>query len=209
MTAAITAQQVKALRDDTGTGMMDSKRALVATNGDLEKAKDWLRQKGIAKAGAKSTRVAREGIVEIYLHHNRQLGALVELNSETDFVARSEAFQQLAHEIALHVAAAGPRYLQVEDVPSEIIEQKREAFLGEAVRKKKPAAVREKIVDGKLREFYKREVLMDQPWAKDDTQSVAQVLAEAIARFGENITISRFARFKVRGDDDGALDGNG
>jgi len=199
MTAtAISAQQVKALRDETGTGMMDSKRALEATNGDLEKAKDWLRQRGIAKAGAKSTRVAREGIVEIYLHHNHQLGVLVELNSETDFVARSEAFQHLAHEIALHIAAAGPRYLRLEDVPSEVIERKREAFLAEAARQKKPASVHEKIVDGKLREFYKREVLMDQPWAKDDAQTVAEVVAEAIARFGENVTIARFARFKVR-----------
>lgn len=205
MTAtAISAQQVKALRDETGTGMMDSKRALEATNGDLEKAKDWLRQKGIARAGAKSARVAREGIVEIYVHHNRQLGALVELDSETDFVARSEAFQQLAHEIAVHVAAAGPRYLRVEDVPSEVIERKREAFLAEAVRQNKPASVREKIVDGRLREFYKREVLMDQPWAKDDAQTVAAVLAEAIARFGENITISRFARFKIRDEAEAA-----
>jgi elongation factor Ts len=209
MTAAtISAQQVKALRDETGTGMMDSKRALEATNGDLEKAKDWLRQKGIAKAGTKSTRVAREGIVEIYLHHNRQLGVLVELNSETDFVARTEAFRELAHEIAVHIAAAGPRYLRREDVPSATVEERREAIREQAVAQKKPAAVVEKIIDGKLREFFKRQVLMEQAWAKDDTRTVDEVLKEAIASFGENITISRFARFKVR-DEDGAADGNG
>jgi elongation factor Ts len=203
MTAAtVSAQQVKALRDETGTGMMDSKRALEATNGDLEKAKDWLRQKGIAKAGSKSLRVAREGIVEIYLHHNRQLGVLVELNSETDFVARTEAFRELAHEIAVHIAAAGPRYLRREDVPSATVEERREAIREQAVAQRKPATVVEKIIDGKLREFFKRQVLMEQSWAKDDARTVDDVVKEAIASFGENIAIARFARFKVRDDAD-------
>lgn len=205
MTAAtISAQQVKALRDETGTGMMDSKRALEATNGDLEKAKDWLRQKGIARAGSKSARVAREGIVEIYLHHNRQLGVLLELNSETDFVARTEAFRELAHEIAVHIAAAGPRYLRREDVPSATVEERREAIREQAVAQKKPATVVEKIIDGKLREFFKRQVLMEQSWAKDDTRTVDDVIKEAIASFGENIVITRFARFRVRDDADAA-----
>ena len=196
--ATVSAQQAKALRDATGAGMMDAKKALAATSGDLEKAKDWLRQKGIAKAGSKAARVAGEGIVEFYLHHNHQLGALIELNCETDFVARSEAFRTLAHEIAVHVAAAGPRYRRLEDVPSEVLERQREAIQRQALEQKKPAQVIEKIIDGKLREFYKREVLMDQPWAKDDSQTVQEVLAEAVARFGENISIARFARFKVR-----------
>ena len=199
MTAAtITAQQVKTLRDATGTGMMDSKRALEASNGDLEKAKDWLRQKGIARAGVKSARVAAEGLVEIYLHHNQQLGVLVELNSETDFVARSDAFRELAHEMAVHIAAAAPRYLRVEDVPSAVLERKREEIRAEAIKQKKPTQVIEKIIDGKLRTFYEREVLADQPWAKDDSRTVQQVLADAVARFGENITVSRFARFRVK-----------
>ena len=197
-TATITAQQVKALRDATGTGIMDSKRALEATSGDLEKAKDWLRQKGIARAGVKSARVAAEGLVEIYLHHNQQLGVLVELNSETDFVARSDAFRELAHEMAVHIAAAAPRYLRVEDVPSAVLEHKREEIRAEAIKQKKPAQVIEKIIDGKLRAFYEREVLADQPWAKDESRTVQQVLADAVARFGENITVSRFVRFKVK-----------
>jgi len=208
MTAAtISAQQVKALREQTGTGMMDAKRALEATHGDFEQATDWLRRKGIARAASKATRVAQEGIVEIYLHHNHQLGALVELNCETDFVARSEAFKELAHEIAVHIAAAAPRYLRLEDVPSEILERKREAIKGDALKQKKPENVIETIIDGKLREFYKREILIDQPWAKDGAQTVQQVLAEAVARFGENITISRFSRFKVH-DEEATPDGD-
>ena len=199
MTAAtISAQQVKALREATGTGMMDSKRALEATQGDVEKAKDWLRQKGIARAGVKAARLAAEGLVEIYLHHNHQLGVLVELNSETDFVARSDAFRELAHELAVHIAAADPRYLRVEDIPSAVLERTREEIRAEAIRQKKPAAVIEQIIDGKLRAFYEREVLADQRWAKDDTRTVQQVLADAVARFGENVTVSRFARFKVK-----------
>jgi elongation factor Ts len=198
MTAAIKARDVKALRDATGTGLMDSKHALEASEGDLEKAKDWLRQKGFAKAGVRAARAAAEGTVEIYLHHNHQLGVLVELNSESDFVARTPEFRQLAHEIAVHIAAAAPRYLRREDVPSEVIECQREAFRRSAVEQGKPAAVIEKIIDGKLREFYKHHVLLDQLWAKDDTRSVEQVLAEAVASFGETIVISRFSRFRVR-----------
>jgi elongation factor Ts len=199
-TVTISAQQVKALRDQTGTGMMDAKRALEATDGDLEKAKDWLRQKGIAKAVAKSTRVAREGMVDIYLHHNHQLGVLVEVNSETDFVARTEAFRELAHEIAVHIAAANPRYLTRDDVPSAVVEAKREAIRREALAQHKPAAVIEKIIDGKLHDFFRRQVLMEQAWAKDDARSVDDILKEAIADFGENISIARFARFKVHDD---------
>jgi elongation factor Ts len=197
MTVAVKAQDVKALRDITGTGMMDSKRALEATDGDLERAKDWLRQKGIAKAGAKAARVAREGTVEVYLHHNKQLGVLVELNSESDFVARTEGFQHLAHEIALHIAAANPRYVRRDDVPAELIEQKRADFHKQATLLNKPPQVVEKIVDGKLNEFFEREVLLEQPWTKDDKRTVSEVLNEAISGYGENITVSRFARFKI------------
>jgi elongation factor Ts len=194
---AISADQVKALRDATGAGMMDSKRALEATNGDLEKAKDWLRLKGIAKAGVKSTRTAREGIIATYVHHNHQLGVLLELNSESDFVARNEEFKHLAHEIAVHIAAAEPRYLRREDVPQNVLDRERAIFEAQASEQKKPPQVIEKIVQGKLNDFYKREVLLDQPFAKDDKRTVDQMLKEAIAKLGENITISRFARFKV------------
>jgi elongation factor Ts len=194
---AISADQVKALRDATGAGMMDSKRALEATNGDIEKAKDWLRQKGIAKAGTKAARSAREGIIATYVHHNHQLGVLVELNSESDFVARNDEFRHLAHEIAVHIAAAEPRYLRREDVPKNVLDRERAIFEAQANDQKKPPQVIEKIVQGKLNDFYKREVLLDQAWAKDDKRTVDQMLREAIAKLGENITISRFARFKV------------
>jgi len=194
---AIPAEQVKALREATGAGMMDSKRALEATNGDIEKAKDWLRQKGMAKAGAKSTRTAREGIIATYVHHNHQLGVLLELNSESDFVARNDEFRNLAHEIAVHIAAAEPRYLRREEVPKELLDRERAIFEAQANEQKKPPQVIEKIVQGKLNDFYKREVLLDQAWAKDDKRTVDQMLKEAIAKLGENITISRFARFKV------------
>ena len=194
---AISADQVKALRDATGAGMMDSKRALEATNGDIEKAKDWLRQKGIAKAGTKAARQAREGIIATYVHHNHQLGVLVELNSESDFVARNEEFRHLAHEIAVHIAAAEPKYLRREDVPQDVLARERAIFEGQAKDQKKPPQVIEKIVQGKMNDFYQREVLLDQAWAKDDKRTVEQMVKEAIAKLGENITISRFARFKV------------
>src|SRR6202158_340441 len=193
----ISAEQVKALREATGAGMMDAKRALEATNGDFEKAKDWLRTKGIAKAGAKSSRIAREGIIATYVHHNHQLGVLLELNSESDFVARNDEFRHLAHEIAVHIAAAEPRYLRREDVPKDVLDRERAIFEGQAREQKKPEAVIDKIIQGKINDFYKREVLLDQAWAKDDKRTVDQMLKEAIAKLGENITISRFARFKV------------
>jgi elongation factor Ts len=195
--AVASADQIKALREATGAGMMDCKRALEETGGDFEKAKDWLRQKGIAKAGSKAARVATQGIVDSYIHHNQQVGVLVELNSESDFVARNDQFKQLAHEIALHIAAADPHYLRREDVPAEVLDRERAIFSAQAREQKKPEAVIEKIVAGKLNDFYKREVLYDQPWSKDDKKSIEQLVKEGIARLGENITISRFARFKV------------
>jgi elongation factor Ts len=194
---AISADQVKVLREATGAGMMDCKRALEATQGDLEKAKDWLRQKGIAKAGAKASRAARQGLVEAYIHHNGQVGVLVELNSESDFVARNQVFRDLAHEIALHIAAADPHYLRREDVPQEVLDRERAIFEAQARDQRKPDAVIQKIVEGKLNDFFKREVLLDQPWTKDDKQSIEHMVKEAVAKLGENITISRFARFKV------------
>jgi elongation factor Ts len=194
---AISAEQVKALRDATGAGMMDSKRALEATNGDIEKAKDWLRQKGIAKAGTKAARTAKEGIIATYIHHNHQLGVMVELNSESDFVARNDEFRHLAHEVAVHIAAAEPKYVRREEVPEDILNREKAIYEAQAADQKKPPQVVEKIVQGKLNDFYKREVLIDQAWAKDDKRTVDQVVKEAIAKLGENITISRFARFKV------------
>jgi elongation factor Ts len=193
----ISAEMVKALREATSAGMMDCKRALEATNGDFEQAKDWLRQKGMAKAVSKASRVASQGIVDAYIHHNGQVGVLIELNSESDFVARNHEFKHLAHEIALHIAAADPKYLKREDVPPDVLARERAIFEAQARDQRKPEAVIAKIVEGKLNDFYKREVLLDQPYAKDDKKSVGELVKEAIAKLGENITISRFARFKV------------
>src|SRR5437764_7150145 len=170
------ADQFNAHRDATAAGMIDSKRALEATNGDIEKAKDWLRQKGIAKAGAKAARSAKEGLIATYVHHNHQLGVLVELNSESDFVARSDEFRHLAHEIAVHIAAAEPRYLRREDVPKDVLDRERAIFAAQASDQKKPPQVIEKITQGKLNDFYKREVLLDQAWAKDDKRTVHQMV---------------------------------
>lgn len=197
MTVDISSEQIKALREATGAGMMDCKRALEASNGDIEKAKDWLRQKGMAKAGTKAVRTAKEGLIATYIHHNHQLGVMVEVNSESDFVARNDEFRQLAHEIAVHIAAAEPHYVRREDVPEDVLNREKAIFEAQAADQKKPPQVVEKIVQGKLNDFYKREVLVDQAWAKDDKRTVDQVLKEAIAKLGENITISRFARFKV------------
>jgi elongation factor Ts len=177
--------------------MMDCKRALEENHGDLEKAKDWLRAKGIARAGAKAGRSASQGLVESYIHHNQQVGVLLEVNSESDFVARNEEFRKLAHELAVHIAAAEPHYLRREDVPAEVLDRERAIFEAQAREQKKPEGVIQKMVEGKLNDFYKREVLLDQAWAKDEKKTIQGLLTEAIARLGENITISRFARFRV------------
>lgn len=197
MSMATSADKVKQLREATGAGMMDCKRALEQTGGDMEKAKDWLRQKGMARAGAKASRTASQGLVDSYIHHNGQVGVLIELNSESDFVARNEEFRRLAHEIALHVAAADPHYLRREDVPSDVLDRERAIYEAQAREQKRPDNVIPKIVEGKMNDFYKREVLLDQPWTKDDKQSIDQLIKATIAKMGENITISRFARFKV------------
>ena len=195
--AEISPDKIKQLREATGAGMMDCKRALEATNGDVEKAKDWLRQKGIAKAASKAGRTAGQGLVHAYIHHNGQLGVLVELNSESDFVARNEQFRHLAHELAVHIAAANPRWVRQEDVPATVLQSEKDIYAAQARELKRPDNVIPKIVEGKLKDFYKQEVLLDQPWAKDDTRTVAEVIKESIAKLGENITVSRFARFRV------------
>jgi len=194
---AITADQVKALRDATGAGMMDCKRALEETHGDVEKAKDWLRQKGMARAGQREGRIVSQGVVEAYIHHNRQVGVLVELNSESDFVARTPEFVGLAHEIAVHVAASNPRYLRREDVPAEEVARERAIYEAQVKDQRKPPSVVEQIVQGKLVAWYKQVVLLDQPWSKDDKKSIQDLLKEHAGKFGEHVSIARFARFRV------------
>jgi elongation factor Ts len=195
--ADINAEMVKRLREATGAGMMDCKRALQATNGDFEKATLWLRQKGLAKGAAKAGRATGQGLIHAYIHHNGQLGVLLELNSESDFVARNDEFRHLAHELAVHIAAANPRWVRREDIPDEALTQEKAVYEAQARELKRPDNVIPKIVEGKLNDFYKQVVLLDQPWAKDDARSVAEVVKESIAKLGENITVSRFARFRV------------
>lgn len=195
--AEISAGKVKQLRDATGAGMMDAKRALQESRGDFDKARVWLKQKGLAKAAAKAGRPAGQGLVHAYIHHNGQLGVLVELNSESDFVARNEQFRELAKELAVHIAAADPKWVRREEIPKDVLEGRKAMFAQEGREMNRPENVIPKIVEGKLADYYKQVVLLEQPWAKDDARTVADVVKESIAKLGENITISRFARFRV------------
>jgi elongation factor Ts len=196
---AITAQQVKDLREMTGAGPLDCKKALESTNGDVDKAAALLREKGLAKAAKKlgAGRRMNEGLVEIYLHHNKRLGVMVEVNCETDFVANTDAFKRFCKEVALHIANLNPQYVKREDVPADLVESERQTQLARAMNEGKPQAVAEKIVTGRMDKFYQEIVLMEQPWLRDDAKSISQLLAEAVAEVGESIEIRRFARFEI------------
>ena len=193
----ISAQQVKALRDKTGAGFMECKAALAETNGDIEEAITLLRKKGLAQAGKKAGRTTNQGLVGSYIHLGGKVGVLVELNCESDFVAKTEAFQNLLKEIALHVAAASPAYVRREDVPADVLERERGIYRAQMESSGKPANVIDKIVEGKLNAFYEQSVLLDQPSIRDPKVKVQDMIKTAIASLGENIQISRFARFKV------------
>ena len=193
----ISPKKVAELRGRTGAGMMDCKRALEETDGDVSKAVERLRQKGAAKADKRSGRSTSEGVVEAYLHFNNKVGVLVELNSETDFVARTDDFRQLAKELALHIASANPVALQTEDVPKETVEQERRVFEAQAAEQDKPEHIREKIVKGKLRQFFQQHVLMEQKFIKDDSKAITDLVKETSAKVGENIVVRRFARFEL------------
>jgi elongation factor Ts len=193
----ISAKDVSELRARTGAGMMDCKRALEEAGGDMEKAGEILRKKGIAKAEKRAGRTASQGIVVSYIHHNAQVGVLLELNSETDFVARNEAFQQLARDIALHIASADPIGVAAEDVPAELVERERRIAEEQVAAEGKPENIRAKIVDGKIRKFVAERSLLEQPYVRDDKQTVGQLLKETSGKLGEVITVRRFARFQV------------
>jgi elongation factor Ts len=195
--AEVTAQMVRELRDATGAGMMDCKLALEETSGDLAKAKDWLRQKGITKAAERAGRSTRQGIVEAYIHQGGQVGVLVEVNSESDFVARNEVFQKLAREIALQIAGSSPRFVRREDVPSEEVRREKELAMAQARDQGKPEAMLEKIAEGKLNAFYREVCLLEQPYQRDPKMSVSELIAQAVSQLKENIVVSRFARFRV------------
>jgi len=196
-TTAITADQVKQLREKTGAGMMECKAALTEAGGDQEKAVDILRKKGLASAAKRAGRATSNGVVGSYIHMGGKVGVLVEVNCETDFVARTDDFQGLVKELALHIAAADPRYVRRDEAPADVLEKEKEIYRAQFADSGKPPAVVEKIVEGKLGSFYSQIVLIDQPSVRDPNVTVSQLIAQASAKTGENITVSRFARFKV------------
>jgi elongation factor Ts len=196
---AISPESVKQLRTMTGAGMMDVKKALEETNGDMDKAANLLRERGIAKAGKKADREAKEGFVGSYIHHNGKIATLVELNCETDFVARNEKFQELAKNIAIHVAMAAPQYKTREEVPASVIESERDILKKQAMEEGKPANVAEKMVEGRLNKFYAENCLMEQAYIKDDKKTIEEFLKEAISTVGENIQIGKFYRISIGG----------
>jgi elongation factor Ts len=198
--AEVSAQLVKQLREMTGAGFNECRNALIESGGDLEKAAEALRKKGIATAAKKSGRVANDGIVQTYMHHNGRMGVIVEVNSETDFVARNEQFRQFAKDLALHIANAAPRYLRREDVPQALIEKERQIQLERTIAEGKSEAVAAKIVDGRMNKWFEEIVLMEQPWFFDDSKKVSEVLTNLIAEIKENIVVRRFARFELGED---------
>jgi elongation factor Ts len=195
--ANITAKQVADLRIKTGSGMMDCKKALEEADGNEEKAIEILRKKGIAKAAKKAEREANEGIIESYIHANGKIGVLVEVLSETDFVAKNEEFKELAHDIALHIAAMSPKYVSKEEVPADVVAKEKEVLMEEIKSSGKPAEIAEKIVEGRLGKFYEEICLLEQPFVKDQTKKISDLLNEKIAKIGEKLEIKRFCRFEI------------
>jgi len=197
MANEIPASLVKTLRERTGAGMMECKAALQEANGDLEAATTILRKRGLAQAAKKSGRTTSEGLIGSYIHLGGKIGVLVELNCESDFVARTDTFQALLKELALHVAAASPQYVRREDVPADVLERERGIYRAQMEGSGKPPQVIDKIVEGKLGSFYEQMVLVDQPSIRDPKQTVNQLIQAAVAKLGENISVARFVRFRV------------
>ncbi len=195
--ATISAATVKELRDKTGAPMMDCKKALTESNGDVEKAVDWLRKRGVAVAAKKSSRTTKEGVVESYIHAGGKIGVMVEVNCESDFVARTEDFKELVHDIAMHIAAVDPKFIRKEDVTPEAFEREKDIYRAQAAATGKPANVVEKIVEGKMGKFYEEVCLYEQPFIKENSVTISQLIAQKIGKLGENISVRRFARFKV------------
>ena len=193
----ITAALVKELREITGAGMMDAKKALVATDGDKEKAIDFLREKGLAAAAKKADRVAAEGLVYSYIHGNGRIGVLVEVNCETDFVAQTEGFNELCKDVAMQIAAAKPAYLKREEVPEDVIEHEKEVLRQQALNEGKPEKIVEKMIIGRIEKYYKENCLLDQEFIKDSDKSVGQVITEAVAKIGEKIDVRRYVRYEL------------
>ena len=195
--ADITAAMVKELRGQTGSGMMDCKRALQETDGDVKKAVDYLRKKGLAKAQKRAGRATSEGVIFPYIHPGSKLGVLVEINCESDFVAKTEDFLEFAKNIAMHVAASNPAGLSPEDISEDVVNREREIYRAQALEQGKPENIVDKIVEGQVQKFYKDSCLMSQPYIREPKKTVQDILTEAIAKIGENIQIKRFARFQI------------
>jgi elongation factor Ts len=196
-TMNISATQVKELREKTGAPMMDCKQALTEAKGDMEQAVVVLRKKGVSVAAKKAARVTSEGSVASYIHAGGKIGVLVEINCESDFVARTEDFKELVHDIAMHIAASDPKYVRKEDVTPEAYAREKDIYRAQAIASGKPANIAEKMVEGKMAKFYEEVCLLEQPFIKDQTVSIAQLIAAKIGKLGENIAVRRFARFKV------------
>lgn len=192
---AFTVKDITTLREQTGAGMLDCKNALTECDGDLAKAADWLREKGIAKAAKKASRIAAEGSVFLYNHMNGKIGVMLELNCETDFVAKNEDFQTLGHDICLHIAANAPKYVSRDEVDASEIEKEREILKAQVINEGKPEAMADKIVDGKIGKFYKDICLLEQPFVKNPDITVEQLVNDAVVKIGEKISVRRFARF--------------
>ena len=200
----ITAEMVRKLREETGAGMMDCKAALTEANGDPEKARDSLRKRGLAAAAKKAGRTASEGVIGTYIHPGSRIGVMVEVNCETDFVARTPEFQSIVKDIAMHIAAASPQYVTKEEVPAQVLEKEKEIYRSQAAAQGKPAQVQDKIAEGKLKQFFSDFVLLEQPFVKDTQLTIGQLVAERIGTLKENIVVRRFARFKVGEEVQGA-----
>jgi elongation factor Ts len=196
----ITAQMIKELRDATGAGPLDCKKALEGNDGNMQKAMDFLREKGLARAVKKlgaTERATNDGIIEIYQHHDRRVGVMVEVNCETDFVAKTDNFRKFAKDIALHIANMNPEYLRIEDVPAAVVQAEKEVQLRRVLEEGKPQNVAEKIVEGRMKKFYEEICLMEQSFIKDDAKTINQLLQETVAVVGERVEIRRFARFAI------------
>jgi elongation factor Ts len=194
---AIDATLVKDLREKTGAGVLDCQKALTQTGGDIPKAIDFLRQKGLATAQKKAGRTTNDGLIVSYIHAGNKLGVLLEINCETDFVAKTDDFQELARDLAMHIAAAGPLHIKREDVPADVLNKEKEIFLAQTKESGKPAAVLDKIVAGRLEKFYAEACLLEQPFVKDPGVTIKDLLSQKIAKLGENISIRRFTRFRL------------
>ncbi|MCI0502147.1 MAG: translation elongation factor Ts [Fusobacteria bacterium] len=193
----VNASLVKELRERTGAGMMDCKKALTETEGDTEKAIAYLREKGLAAAAKKAGRIATEGVIETYVHAGGRIGVILELNCETDFVAKTDEFKELAKDIAMHIAAAKPEYLSSEEVPADIIENERNILRAQALNEGKPEKIVDKMVEGRVAKFYKDVCLVEQPFVKDSDKTISQLITEKVAKIGENISIRRFVRYEL------------